>query len=809
MNAFRNSATWLALFLWLVPGVSRAGAQTARLRGHVEDENGLPVEGAEIVFLSPDGIMQTAYSNGAGDFEIASLKPGPYRARLAKSGFFLLQDQPLQLKDGVNEVSFRLSHEYELHESVDVIASAQQIDPQQTDQQQTLEAHEIVNLPLPSSHELGSYLPSLPSVLRDHSGALHVSGGRSQETEFLLDGFEIGDPATGGLTTRLNVDTIRSVNVGIGSYGAQYSHGGAGVMALNTYLGDDTWRFGTTNFIPGISLQQGWQLGNWYPRFTLSGPLRKDRVWLSDALSLQHTLGIVSDLPRGSNTSTQWAGDNLLRLQANLAPGNILQGNFLVNRRSYSHLGLSLFSPLPTTRDLHSRRYFVSVKDQLAFPWGLVEFGAALDKANSRSLPRGSETYVIAPSEASGNYFETLHQRTHRWQTLGNLLLPSRRWHGPHNLRLGFSFDHSAFAQQAVRGSIRTEGSDGGLLLNTAFSGPARFRLANSQFGAYVQDSWQPHRLFLLQLGGRADWNEIIGRTLLSPRLAANFLPFADNRAKLTFAWGIYYQTPSLALLGLGSDQQRVDWLYNSSGATGPFTSRFVVPAGLEQPRLSTTSLAWEEKFGSDTFIGFRAMLRRERFGLAYEFTPLAEGYGGEFVLKNNRRDRYRSLEISMRRSFQDGEVFASYTRSRARSNKALDYTLENPLFAPQLAGALPWDTPNRLLSYGWAPTPLWHLLLSYHLEYRSGYPFGILSPYQQLIGPPDQLRFPAYLSLDVGVEKRLRFRGHEWAVRLSVINVTDHRNPDSVRNIEGAPVAFAGGQGRAFTARIRLVGQR
>ena len=60
VNVVRNPAAWLVMIFWLVLGVSGAVAQETLLRGHVEDENGLPVEGAEIVILSPDELVQTA-----------------------------------------------------------------------------------------------------------------------------------------------------------------------------------------------------------------------------------------------------------------------------------------------------------------------------------------------------------------------------------------------------------------------------------------------------------------------------------------------------------------------------------------------------------------------------------------------------------------------------------------------------------------------------------------------------------------------------------------------------------------------------
>ena len=819
---FRNSL-WarLAAVCALAASLAMAQAQQTSLRGRLADENGLPVQGAEFAAVASDGAKYVAHSDETGIFQIPALPPGDYQASITKSGFFLVQNETLNLREGANDISFTLSHEYEVHESVEVTGSAQQVEPEQIGHRESLELHEIVDMPLPKTHDLETYLPSLPGVVRDNAGQLHLAGGRGQETEYLLDGFEIGDPATGLLTAHLNVDAVRSIDADSGGFGAEFPHGGAGVMALNTQMGDDHLRFGATNFFPGISTQQGLNLGNWYPRFTLGGPIEKGRAWFSDAFSIQHTLSVISGLPKTANTITQWAGDNLMRAQFNFTPTHILQANFLANQVSDAHLGLSALSPLPTTTNLRSGRYFVSLKDQIAFEQGLLEIGVAVDTGSSQTVPQGTVPYVVTPFGTSGSYFETLRQRSRRWQTIEDVFLPSKQWHGTHDIRAGFNADNVAFSQQAFRNPIESRDASGTLSLLTTFSGPAQYRLTDSQAGGHAQDLWQPIRWLVVQLGGRMDWNGLIGQALVAPRLGANWIPFSDGRAKFNVNWGIYYQPPDLTLFGIAHDQTRIDSVYGPgspqfdtpAGLQSPVTSRFTVPGGLAQPRFYTTSLGWQEKFGAATFLNIHGILRSERHGLAYEYLPniLPSGqpFGGEFRLGDNRRDSYRALEFSFRRTMGAAEFFADYTRSRARSNEALDYTLQNPLFAAQFPAALPWDAPNRLISYGWTPTKIWSLLASYYFEYRTGFPFGLATPAQQLIGPPDQLRFPAYVSLDLGIEKRFHFRQHEWAVRLVAVNVMDHQNPDVVSNIAGAPLQFFGGQGRAFTARLRLVGKK
>ena len=809
MSLRKASSPLAVLMLLLVAAKATAAVQ---LKGSVVDENGVPVSGVQVTVKSGSGSAQEAYSDDTGHFEVVAPTPGEYLVSLSKPDYFRLTEQRVPLQEGANEVSFTLSHEFEVHTSVEVRSSTKQIEPMEAEHQETLDALDILDIPTYSTHDLTAYLPMIAGVVQDNSGGIHVAGGRSGDAEYLLDGFEIGDPVSGELNSRLDIDSVREAKVADGRYGAQYAHAGGAVLELRTYVGDDRWRFGTTDFFPAINLQQGLHLGNWYPRFNFSGPLQKGRAWFSDGISIQHTFSLIQGLPHNADTQQQWLGDNLFRVQVNLTPTNILQGNFLYNQSVASHLGLSLFTPLSTTTDQHAQRAFVSVKDQVFFGRNMFELGAAMDDGTANSEPLGSEPYIVQPLTASGNYFQRLRQRNHRLQSIGELTLSSLRWHGTHEVKAGFNADGLAFSQGAVRNPIDTLRADNTLLLSTTFSGTPYYRLTNTQVGYFLQDSWKVFRPLVIAMGGRADWDQIVGKTLFGPRLAANFLPYRDDRTKISVGWGIYYRPINLALWGEGLDQERSDTLYDQAGTTpilGPAITRFLLPAsGLRQTGFHTTSLEWEQKFGSNTFAGVTLLRRVEADGFAYEdIQPAA--LGGVFQFQDHRSDRYNSGEVWVRQVFKNKtEVYGDYTRSRARSNEALDYSLLSPFFAPQAAGPLLWDAPNRLISWGKTPVPLWSLFLSYRVEYRSGYPLNDLNEQQQLVGAPGQFRFPDYFDLDVGLEKRFAFHGQVWAVRVSAINATNHDNFNAVDTIV-SPFAFAGGQRRAFTGRLRWVGRK
>ena len=789
-------------------------ADSADCAGLVVDENGEPVPEVQITLQSSGNASFRTETDASGRFKFRNLPAGDYKADIRKQGFFLLSDRPLTLRPGTNDVTFTLNHANEIHEQVQVTAAPNQIDPQDTAQRNVLTAEDIRDIPVPNSHVLQEYLVALPEIVQDNAGNLHVSGARSSETQYLLDGFEIGNPVNNTLTSRFSVDAARAAEVQSGGFGAAYAHPGASILNLETPDGDDKWRFGTTNPAPGINIQQGWHLGDWYPRFTVSGPIERGRFWFSDSVSLQHIFALVKQLPSGQNTWTQWAGDNLLRLQYNLNSKNILHASFLYNRTNVSNLGLDALDPQSTTLDLDQRRAFVSVKDQIWFADTLLEIGVAADGALLDFTPQGTAPYVLLINSTSGNFFERFHQRGRRLQALTNVALAPRRWHGTHQIVVGGNVAGLVFRQSANRTEIQALRADGTLVRQSTFLGLATPDLSNTQAGGYLQDTWTITKRFIVNAGVRTDWDRFTQSALAEPRVAANFLPFGDDRAKASIGWEISDVPLNLSLIGQVFDQQQLDTFFDPTGkvAVATAVSQFALPAGgLQQPRFTITNAGWQQKLSRNTLLQLNLLARNGYHGFAYVDQQPSQP-GGIFLLEDHRKDRYRAATLSIRHAFSDTtEIYAAYTRSRATSDEVLNPALGSIFFAAQQSAPVAWDAPNRVVTWGWTPTHIWGVLFSAFIEYRTGYPFSVVNLQQQLVGAPNSLRFPAYVNVNLGLEKKFAFHGYLWAVRGMVINPTDRLNPDTVVNNIDAPNfgTFNGGQGRAFTARFRFIGKK
>ena len=591
-------------------------------------------------------------------------------------------------------------------------------------------------------------------------------------------------------------------------------------MSFDTPDGDDQWRFGAVDFIPAVNVQDGVRLGSFYPRFSLSGPIKKGKLWFSESLSLQHTLGLVNGLPAGApNEQTAYAGDSLTRMLWLVSSNHSIHGEFLYNQQYGENGGLSLERPQSATVNDNSRRLFGSFLDQLWWQRTLFQLGISLDESYIHTYPQGTEAYIQLVNGANGNWWEDLRTTGHRYQGFASVSRANLNWHGTHTIAIGANLSSVDLNENAARSGIQAMAQDGVTLIRMSqFTGSGRYTVSDTLAGMFVQDSWTINKHLFLQSGLRLDLDRYVEKALVQPRITVNYMPLADNRAKFSVGWGMYSVPLSLGLIGLTMDQQEVDTTYAADGVTpvvNGAVSQFVLGEDWKMPYFGIANASYEQKIGSHTLITLDALARDGHHGLVFQ-TATPGQIGSEFVLEAQRRDTYRAFTVSAKHLFTNGTIlFGAYTRSSSGTDFALDPYFGQLYFVAQQAGRLAWDAPNRVVTWGSVPTPIWGMLFAYFYEYRTGYPFNVINQKEQLIGAPAALRFPYYSSLTVSLEKPFRFTKYIFAVRVSAVNALNRQNPDVVVNnidaLGAVPnfLTFSGGQGRAITARLRFVGKK
>jgi hypothetical protein len=790
------------------------------ITGKVADENGVPVERALITIVQANS---TATSDATGAFRMEVPAAGDYSIRAEREGFFVFSQQSAMLDEGA-PLEIRLNHLKELAESVDVRYSPPVIDPEQTSETKRLNSQEILNVPYPANQDYRNAFQLMPGALIDNAGQLHFNGGDTWETNYRLNGFDISDPATGGLNARLNVDAVQTLEWNASRYSPKEGRGSAGTVEVHSEMGDDRWRFGTANFIPGLGTQDGLHVDHWSPRVKFSGPVKRGRAWFSNALDAYYTVHFVSGLPNGQNQTRSLSGSDLLRLQWNITRAQILTVSFLANLSSDRRNGLSILSPAETTLNRKSSLFTGLVKDQWTIGGGLVEFGFATSAGYLRAAPQGSNAYVITPFGAAGNYFSDQTAWTQRQEWMTNGFIRPFRYFGTHQIETGFDLERSGLDQAVNRHEYTAIRLDNTVIRSVQFLGSPRQFRHDLGASAYLLDRWSPAETLTLEAGVRFQWDEFTGREHPAPRIAASWSPKWAGGARFSAGWGIFYDAITLNMLALSQEQTSVTTIYSASGVPGPpvVTQVILEPHDLRLPRFTIASLGVERNLPWKLYGKVNLVSREGSRGFTFEDVVSPPGMN-LYVLDNIQRQHYRAAEFSVRRTFlAKYQWFASYTHSAAHANAVVAYNVDNPIFSPQAGGPLPWDAPNRFLTWGWAPIertwfPQWFQPivgdtdLQVLLDFRSGYPFSALTEVGTIAGAPNSYRLPYYGTVNLALERKFPFHGYLWAWRVGVVNALDRANPNAVNTDIDSPAfrTYARGQSRAVNVRLRFLGKR
>ena len=779
-------------------------ASVVAVRGKVVDENNAPVAGARIRF-SPQGTPEVVTSDADGAFEVMLPAFGHYSVQAAREQFFPLHDHSVDIVAD-REVLIILNHQQERFDAVKVTDDQTDVDLDRKPTQRSLSAGQILDVPTPNDRYLRNSFRLMQGVVQDIHGSVHFAGGAENQVLYTLDGFNIGDPVTGVLNTRVSVDAVRSVDYATGSVSPDAGRGSAGTVSIHTKMGDDRFRYIATNFIPGVDFRKGVRLGSTSPRLGVSGPLKKGRVWYSDNVDLQYLPLVVPDLPRRQDTSVTLQGSNLARVQANLTPANILYGSLLVNFLNASNTGLGPLDPISTTTDRRARSWFFSLKDQIALGHGaLAEIGYGQTRTLTREIPQGDSLYLLVPAGHSGNYFVNSKTTSGRDQLLSSVTMPVNAW-GKHEVRAGIDLNEVEYRQDVHRTGYEQFSANGAPLWRTMFAGPSQFGLSNSEAAWYLMDGWTPLEKVHVEYGVRLDWDRLGGRWQVSPKISAAYAPWRQTR--FSAAYGVSHDETSLLLFSQPLDQRSVTTFFGQDGtptgipAPGPL---YIATRGLGNGSYRNLSFGVERGIGRGIRITANVLRKRGVNGLTY-----VAQRGNILLLENFKCDVYDSADIALRQTLDSRHEWSvSYSRSRTLSNAVQDINVNQTQIVLNNFGRMGWDVPDRFMSWGYLPTPLKRWSVAYLMDVHEGSPFSVNRD-GVVVGGVNSRRFPAFFELDFHVECRVTLLRKRLAVRAGFNNITGHENPTAVNGTIGTPnyLKFYGSDGRHFVVRLRTLGK-
>ena len=239
----------VCLLILLPQSPVHAQTNTATLSGTVVNEKDAVIPGVSVTVVhEATGFFRRLTSNELGYFTAPLLPPGSYRVRLESPGFAAaeVRNVVLEVNDRrVLKISLKVAT---VNESVTVYADSVALQ-ESSSVGTTMSTHAVENLPLNGRNfqGLSALVPgAIPANgTRDaNPGGVSVSGTRSFDNSFLLDGVDASPNAVEAIT-RINVavtpnlDAIQEFKIQSSSYDAQFGHTVGGIINIISKSGSN------------------------------------------------------------------------------------------------------------------------------------------------------------------------------------------------------------------------------------------------------------------------------------------------------------------------------------------------------------------------------------------------------------------------------------------------------------------------------------------------------------------------------------------------------------------------------------------
>ena len=236
----------LALLILFEVSAAAQTATTATIVGVVTDPQAAAVGGATVE-LRNDATRQTFQqtTNASGQYAFPNVTPGLYRISVTMKGFrtTTIADFRVDVAKSYN-ADFKLELG-ELSQVVQVEAAAK-VELQTTD---AAVGNTISVTQLPRMPALTRQVNELLAFQPGATPTGEVTGARSDQSTFLLDGIDVTNNSIGGLNTYifLPIDSIEEFRVGVANTNASFGRGAGGQVSLvgrsgtSAYHGTGYW----------------------------------------------------------------------------------------------------------------------------------------------------------------------------------------------------------------------------------------------------------------------------------------------------------------------------------------------------------------------------------------------------------------------------------------------------------------------------------------------------------------------------------------------------------------------------------------
>jgi TonB dependent receptor-like, beta-barrel/Carboxypeptidase regulatory-like domain len=805
MTSFIFLCAWLGVGAIAQQPATQVPAGSGRIVATITAlEGSVRISGADVELRSAQDklVVAKTVTDGVGQVTFFDVPPGRYIISATRSGFVPTDSAPLDVRGGeVSQVLLDISLTFVVP-GVEVRAEPLSLRESSPIATTDMLSGTVLDIAPLQGDDFQSLLPLLPGVVRGPDGRLRAKGGQPTQGALQISSASLIDPSSGDFDLQLPGQSVETVQLLANPFGAEYGRFSASVVQLRTRRGTNDWEFAPGNLMPRI--RKDFNLRAFEPRFSVRGPLKRDRVFLAQDFQFRYVEDPVKSLPDEPEIELR-SFDSFTRVDGVISARHSLGGLVVAFPREVENLTMHTFRPPEVAPKFDQSGISFGGQDRFAFSPSLVlESTLAVRKFEINITPADGEAMIYAPASQRGTFFNRQEREVNSVQWVEALSV-LHEWHGQHLFKFGLDLQQSGYDGFSRSSSVEIRRLDDSLAELISFGGESTQKVSALEVAAYAQDVWRIGGRVTLEFGARMDREDVIERVNWSPRGGVTFAVLPEGRAILRTGIGKFRQRTPLNVGAFSQFESRTSVRFDAAGAPlGPAVILVNTPdPDLRTPEAVAGNVEWDQRFGRRFLLKANYLHRNG----SHEYVVLPDNAHGIARLASVGESKYQELELTAR--YLGGErrdLSVSYVRSRGTANlnnyDQFYGNVRNPILRDDENGPTPTDVPNRMIVRGtigvfgkWDFAPV--------VELRSGFPWSSVNEYQDFVGPRNQAgRLSRVATLDFSLSRPWHFKKYRFRGGLRVHNIFGSASERDVQNNLTSP-----DYGRFFNPLERSVG--
>ncbi len=829
-SCLRTALTLWALVFVAIPAMAQTPSASNQKPGNgsihgtlttsqADASGGLAGISVQLITQPPAGNPLVADTDDAGRYEFKEVKPGSYTLAVNQSGFAAFT-KSVQLKPGETAVvDIRLelqtvAEQVQVNETTQTIATEDAATPSVS-----LTQRQLISLPT-AQEKIREVLPVTPGVVKTMDGKLDFKGSDENQSLLLVNSARTTDPVTGSFAVPVPTDAVQSFNIYKTPYNAGQGSFTGGLVEVETKPPDDGFSYRLKSFIPSVLGKNGSMIGlqEATPGFDFSVPLIKHKLLFSEIFQYDMKKRTVRGLPWPYDISKKQGFSTFSTLEAILSEHHVVTLTVNAYPLRVQHADINALEPQPASNDLNQTGETFGLTDRYQFSSGAIfSTIAQYTRFDSNAHGQGLADMLITPEGYGGNYFNQWSRKGKEFQLVSAYQFSKKEWLGHHELHVGVDFDHRSFTGTSNSNPVEIMDQNGILAEQIAFLPGTRFNASDNAVAEFIQDHWVMNSHWAADLGARLSSETNGWSAAVAPRVGVAYSPGDGGKTVIRAGVGLFYSLLPLLAGDFAANPSQVITPYGPGGIpSGPsvtYTNAYVgglnplTAAGLPSqtdttPRNLTWNVQVEHALRKNIFL--RVGYLDSQTSYLFTVDPFTAPVGAQSFLglANTGSSHYRELETTVHFTVHgNNEVNASYIRSQTRGDlnnlSSVFIPFQQPVIRPNVYGILPYDVPNRVVTWGIFSLPK-QLKFSPIVDWHSGQPYSDIDTLQDYVGTPNGQRFASFFTLDIKIYRQFRVpffgsdhgksKGHHVRLGFYSLNVTNHGNYNAVYNNVTAP---------------------